>query len=326
MSRADRPSRAAPTLPMPRDPPKIHSSTVVPSDTAVIFSFRDRGPSFSSSSLHHSRGVRILKRGGVGGGKRGGRALGSFSSSSLHHRKDANVFPSICFVSKFRLLGGAGAGGPAWELDKGESHGYVLVRAPVCSISLGLAVCLGASSIVGNFMVAPTLAPSRNLTALSEACPVLSPETDSQPCPAPASSTAYKAPTCPTLGHNTAVLAPCQQYGCQGSQLEPRSATRRHFLLWGSPGTDGGVGGVLDLGGVQEVEDQGGGDEAHQARDQAGSCPGAPADGLPDGIPGAAASFSACVHVQAPQLMVCPMASLVQQLLSAHAFMFRRPS
>ena len=54
MSKTDRPSRAAPTLPMPREPPKIQSSTVVPSAPAVIFSFRDRGPSFSSSSLCQS--------------------------------------------------------------------------------------------------------------------------------------------------------------------------------------------------------------------------------------------------------------------------------
>ena len=51
MSRMLRPSRAAPTEPMPIWPPKIQSATVMPRAPAVIFSFRLRGPSFFSSSL-----------------------------------------------------------------------------------------------------------------------------------------------------------------------------------------------------------------------------------------------------------------------------------
>ena len=53
----------------------------------------------------------------------------------------------------------------------------------------------------------------------------------------------------------------------------------------GSPSTDGGIRGVLDLRGVQEVQDQGGGDQAHNAWKQARSCPLAPADGLADCVP-----------------------------------------
>ena len=59
MSSTDRPNRAAPTLPMPSEPPKIQSSTVVPRAPAVIFSFRDRGPSFCSSSLCRHGKLRI---------------------------------------------------------------------------------------------------------------------------------------------------------------------------------------------------------------------------------------------------------------------------
>ena len=46
-----RPRMAAATALTPTCAPKIHSPTVRPSAPAVIFSLRDSGPSFSSSSL-----------------------------------------------------------------------------------------------------------------------------------------------------------------------------------------------------------------------------------------------------------------------------------
>eukprot|EP00955_Chlamydomonas_euryale_P104787 365594-Chlamydomonas_euryale.AAC.5 len=49
MSRMARPTMAAATALMPKLPPKIHSATVTMNAPAVIFSFRDSGPSFSSS-------------------------------------------------------------------------------------------------------------------------------------------------------------------------------------------------------------------------------------------------------------------------------------
>ena len=51
MSRMARPRMAAATALTPTCAPKIHSPTVRPSAPAVIFSLRDSGPSFSSSSL-----------------------------------------------------------------------------------------------------------------------------------------------------------------------------------------------------------------------------------------------------------------------------------
>lgn len=54
MRRMARPSRAAATALTPSWPPKIHSATVRPRPPAVIFSLRDSGPSFCSSSLRTS--------------------------------------------------------------------------------------------------------------------------------------------------------------------------------------------------------------------------------------------------------------------------------
>lgn len=51
MSMMDRPRRAAATALTPTWPPKIHRPTVTARAPAVIFSLRDRGPSFFSSSL-----------------------------------------------------------------------------------------------------------------------------------------------------------------------------------------------------------------------------------------------------------------------------------
>jgi hypothetical protein len=58
MSRMARPRSAAATALTPSWPPKIHRLTVSPSAPAVIFSLRDSGPSFLSSSLRPGTGPR----------------------------------------------------------------------------------------------------------------------------------------------------------------------------------------------------------------------------------------------------------------------------
>ena len=110
-----RPTMAAATELMPYAPPTTHMATVMPSATAVIFSSRERGPSFCSSCLAivGASGVSFTCErhgGGTGGHAPARHRKGSAPCLSTQDAIGARAARPACSRSAARASPWAGRG------------------------------------------------------------------------------------------------------------------------------------------------------------------------------------------------------------------------